>query len=65
MFKFILHTLGKKTPQSFSNNNTMHDSTLDLFEDKADKEADLFAKHLEEKAKELEITVDYYIMEFM
>lgn len=43
----------------------MNDSTLDLFEEKADEEADLFAKSLEEKAKELEITVDYYMMEFL
>jgi hypothetical protein len=65
MFKFILHTLGRTSSQSFSTKNTMNDSTLDLFEEKADEEADLFAKSLEEKAKELEITVDYYMMEFL
>lgn len=64
MFKFILHTLKRTSPESSSTDTTMNDSTLDLFEEKADEEADLFAKDLEEKAKELEITVDYYMMEF-
>jgi hypothetical protein len=65
MFKFILHTLKRTSPESFSTDITMNDSTLDLFEEKAEEEADLFAKGLEEKAKELEITVDYYMMEFL
>jgi len=39
----------------------MHDSTLDLFDDKA---ADEYAMMLEDRAAELEITVDYYLEEF-
>jgi hypothetical protein len=45
----------------------MHDSTLDLFCDHGDDErsADEFAMEIEMKAAVLEITVDYYMMEFM
>ena len=44
----------------------MHDSTLDLFCDQEDcRAAEEFALELESKAAELEITVDYYMMEFM
>jgi phage I-like protein len=43
----------------------MHDSTLDLFDDKAAQEADAFAMMLEAAAAALEVTVDYYIEEFM
>jgi hypothetical protein len=44
----------------------MHDSTLDLFCEHEDEHmADEFAMELEAKAAELEITVDYYLMEFM
>ena len=39
----------------------MHDSTLDLFDDKAAHE---YAMMLEERAAALEITVDYYLEEF-
>lgn len=46
--------------------NFLSDSTLDLFADKADAEfADEFAMELEAKAAALEITVDYYMQEFM
>jgi hypothetical protein len=46
--------------------NSLSDSTLDLFADKADAEfADEFAMELEAKAAALEITVDYYMQEFM
>jgi len=66
MFKFILHTLGNKFPQSFSTQNTMHESTLDAFEEKSNEEqAEEFAKEVERKCAELEITVDYYMMEFI
>ena len=58
MFKFILHTIFQQ--------NKMHDSTLDLFCQHEDaKCADEYAMELEEKAAELEVTVDYYMMEFM
>jgi hypothetical protein len=44
----------------------MHDSTLDLFCNHNSEEfADEYAKELEMKAAELEITVDYYIAEFL
>lgn len=44
----------------------MHDSTLDLFCDHDDERmADEYAMELENKASELEITVDYYMMEFL
>ena len=54
MFKFIIGTL------------IMHDSTLDLFCEKEDKKkADEFAVEIEKKAAEFQVTVDYYMMEFM
>jgi len=43
--------------------NFLSDSTLDLLSDKADAEA--FAMDIEQKAAALEITVDYYMQEFM
>jgi hypothetical protein len=44
----------------------MFDSTLYLFCEHDDSEyADEFAMELEEKAAELEVTVDYYIAEFL
>jgi hypothetical protein len=44
----------------------MDDSTLDLFCNHEDNRmADEFAMEIESKAAELEITVDYYLMEFM
>jgi len=44
----------------------MHDSTLDLFCDSDSEEyADEYAMEIEKKASELEITVDYYIAEFL
>lgn len=44
----------------------LSDSTLDLFADKADAElADQYALEIEQKAAALEITVDYYMQEFM
>lgn len=56
MFKFILHTLVNK----------MHDSTMDMFINREEeREAELFALEIERKAAELEVTVDYYMMEFM
>ena len=42
----------------------MNESTLDLFCERADKEAHAFAWELESKAAALEITVDYYLEEF-
>ena len=44
----------------------MNDSTLDLFCQHDDEmDADQYAMELERKAAELEITVDYYMMEFV
>jgi hypothetical protein len=44
----------------------MTDSTLDLFCDHADAQmAEEYAMELEAKAAELEITVDYYMAEFL
>jgi hypothetical protein len=44
----------------------MHDSTLDLFCQHEDENyADEYAMELERKAAELEVTVDYYVMEFI
>jgi hypothetical protein len=57
MFKFILHTIFQQ--------NKMHESTLDLFCQHDEVIADEYAMELEQKAAELEITVDYYMMEFM
>ena len=44
----------------------MNDSTLDLFcSHEDDCYADEYAMEMETKAAELEVTVDYYMMEFM
>jgi hypothetical protein len=44
----------------------MHESTLDLFcNHDSEVYADEYARELEMKAAELEITVDYYIAEFL
>lgn len=44
----------------------MHESTLDLFcEQESTQLAEEFALELEQKAAELEITVDYYLAEFV
>jgi hypothetical protein len=40
----------------------MNESTLDIFEQKADEEADMT---IEQIASSLELPVDYYIAEFM
>jgi len=59
MFKFILSTIFEQK---------MHKSTLDLFsqhEDERNEIDDAFDAALEERAAELEITVDYYIAEFL
>lgn len=46
--------------------NTMHESTLDLFcNDNSDEFADEYALEIERKAAELEVTVDYYLAEFV
>lgn len=58
MFRFIFNTLFDQ--------RKMHDSTLDLFCDHdSDKFADEYAMELERKAAELEVTVDYYLAEFV
>jgi hypothetical protein len=58
MFKFILHLL--------TDQKTMHESTLDLFcEHESAECADEYAMEIERKAAELEVTVDYYMMEFV
>ena len=44
----------------------MHQSTLDLFCDHADAQmAEEYTMELEAKAAELEVTVDYYMAEFL
>ena len=44
----------------------MTDSTLDLFCDHIDSQlAEEYAMELESKAAELEVTVDYYMSEFL
>ena len=58
MFKFIFKTLFDQ--------RKMHDSTLDLFCDHESAEyADEYAMEIERKAAELEVTVDYYLAEFV
>jgi hypothetical protein len=58
MFKFILKAIFQQ--------NKMHDSTLDLFCNHDDEVyADEYAKELELKASSLQVTVDYYIAEFL
>jgi hypothetical protein len=58
MLKFILNVIFQQYK--------MHDSTLDLFcNDNSDKIADEYAMEIERKAAELEVTVDYYMAEFM
>ncbi len=58
MFKFILQTIFQQ--------NKMHESTLDLFANKSDDEfAEEYALEIERKAAELEVTIDYYMMEFI
>jgi hypothetical protein len=47
---------------------TMHESTLDLFCDHEDQKNEIdnaFDMALEELAAEQEVTVDYYMMEFL
>jgi hypothetical protein len=44
----------------------MNDSTLDLFcQHEDDRDADQFGMEIEMKAAILEVTVDYYMAEFM
>ena len=47
----------------------MHESTLDLFCGDANSDdaklAEEFASEIEQKAAHLEVTVDYYMQEFM
>ena len=44
----------------------MNDSTLDLFcQHEDDRFADEYAMEMEQKAAELEVTVDYYVAEFI
>jgi hypothetical protein len=58
MFKFILYTIFQQ--------NKMHESTLDLFCEHEDaKFADEYTKEIEMLAAENEVTVDYYMAEFM
>ena len=58
MFKFILQTIFQQYK--------MHESTLDLFcGDDSNEFADEYAMEIEKKAAELEVTVDYYIAEFL
>jgi len=42
----------------------MHDSSLDLFCQKAEEQANDFALTIEALAEALEVTVDYYLEEF-
>ena len=42
----------------------MHDSSLDLFCQKAEEQANDFALTIEALAAALEVTVDYYLEEF-
>ena len=58
MLQFILNVIFQQYK--------MHDSTLDLFCDHdSDEFADEYAMEIEKKAAELEVTVDYYMMEFV
>lgn len=58
MFKFIFYILFDQ--------RKMHDSTLDLFcEHESAEYADEYSMEIERKATELEVTVDYYLMEFV
>jgi hypothetical protein len=51
---------------NFMKNQFMHESTLDLFCDQADAQmAEEYTLELEAKAAELEVTVDYYMSEFL
>ena len=49
--------------------NSMHESTLDLFCGDANSDdaklAEEFASEIEQKAAHFEVTVDYYMQEFM
>jgi hypothetical protein len=58
MLQFILNVIFQQYK--------MHDSTLDLFCDHdSDEFADEYAMEIERKAAELEVTVDYYLAEFI
>ena len=60
MLRFILQTLFDQRKKQ------MHESTLDLFcGDESEQFADEYAMEIERKAAELEVTVDYYIAEFL
>lgn len=68
--KFLRNSILNKCAILFTTNKPkliMNDSTLDLFCDHGDDErcADEFAMEIEMKAAVLEITTDYYMMEFM
>jgi Lhr-like helicase len=44
----------------------MNSTTLDMFEDKADEEsAQQFTAWVKEKADEIGVTEDYYLLEFL
>lgn len=46
--------------------HTMNEKIVNLFYDQQDNDdAELFSLEIERKAAELEVTVDYYMMEFM
>jgi len=58
MFQFILKAIFQQSK--------MHESTLDLFCNHDDEVyADEYAKEIELKAAALQVTVDYYIAEFL
>jgi hypothetical protein len=64
----IVYTLSNLPNDNYSMKpeNFLSDSTLDLFCDHADEQlADEYALEIEQKAAALEVTVDYYIAEFM
>jgi len=67
LFMLDLESQNMKTNFIFENQFfIMHESTLDLFcNDFNDDSNDEYAMELEKKAAELEITLDYYLMEFV
>ena len=62
----LYDTMYHKGSNNYLIGHPMHESTLDLFSDDREMDIDkMFTHAIEEEAAKLEITVDYYLYEFM
>jgi hypothetical protein len=64
---YLFHdTMYHKRSNNYLVGHPMHESTLDLSSDDREMDIDkMFTHAIEEEAAKLEITVDYYLYEFM